>query len=347
MKRAMLKSVVLFFVSFALVSCNLDKGARMETITGKSNEVVIVIGKEIWKGEVGAIMRSVLAQPQSSLPQSEPIFSLVDVPPEAFINLFKSHRNIITVKISSTFTEPKIEFAHDTWAFPQAVVNIQAGSTESFNELFQANGEKIIGYFLKAEKDRLKKTYLDSHEKGVFNNLNKQFDIKLYVPLGFKVVKSDSTFAWVRYDTPLITQNIFVYSYPYASDSTFTRKYLLAKRNEMTMKYVPGPTPKSYMTTEMELPQDFNYLTHNGNYACEVRGLWKVEHDFMGGPFVSLSVLDASKKRVITVEGNVYAPKNNKRNYIRQMEAIIYSLEFSEQSQKINDNLNRQLKSGN
>lgn len=347
MKRAMLKSLVLFLSFLSLGSCNLDKGARMETITGKSNEVVIVIGKEIWKGEVGSLMRRVLAQPQSSLPQSEPIFSLVDVPPEAFINLFKSHRNIITVKISSTFTEPKIEFVRDTWAYPQVVVNIQASSAENFEELFTANGEKIIGYFLKAEKERLKKTYLDSHEKSVYNVLNKEFEIKLYVPVGFKLVKKDSSFAWIRYDTPLITQNIFVYTYPYESDSAFTNKYLVAKRNQVTRQNIPGPTTGSYMTTEMRLPQDVNYLTYQGNYACEMRGLWKVENDFMGGPFISLTVLDPSKKRVVTVEGNVYAPKNNKRNYIRQLEAMIYSLEFSEKNQKVNDNLNKQLKSGN
>lgn len=347
MKRAVLKSLVLWLVSITLISCNMKQGARMETITGKSNEIIVVIGKEIWKGETGSLIRQVLAQPQSSLPQSEPIFTLMDVPPDAFINLFKSHRNIITVKISSAFTEPKVEFTHDTWAYPQAVVNIQSSSTDNFKELFSANSEKIIGYFLKAEKDRLKKTYLDTHEKSVYNILEKEFGIKLYVPVGFRVVKKDSTFAWVRYDTPLITQNIFIYTYPYVSDSTFTLKYLLEKRNGITKRNIPGPTPGSYMTTEMQLPQDLNFLTYQGNYASEMRGLWKVQNDFMGGPFVSLTVLDASKKRVVTVEGNVYAPKNNKRNYIRQLEAMIYSLEFPQQNQKINDNLNRQLKSGN
>ncbi|HLN74637.1 MAG: DUF4837 family protein [Methylococcaceae bacterium] len=329
MRRTVLQSFILLLVIVALNACNVNQGARMETITGKSNEIVIVIGKEIWKGETGSLIRQVLAQPQSSLPQSEPIFSLIDVPPDAFINLFKSHRNIITVKISSAFTEPKVEFARDTWAYPQAVVNIQANSTDNFEELFTVNSEKIIGYFLKAEKDRLKKTYFDAHEKSVYNILAKEFGIKLYVPTGFRVVKKDSSFAWVRYDTPLITQNIFVYSYPYVSDSTFTLKYLLEKRNSITRKNIPGPTKGSYMTTEMQLPQDLNFLTYQGNYACEMRGLWKVQNDFMGGPFVSLSVLDASKKRVVTVEGNVYAPKNNKRNYIRQLEAMIYSLEFS------------------
>ncbi|MBC8005129.1 MAG: DUF4837 family protein [Verrucomicrobia bacterium] len=347
MKRVTFNSFVLLLVSLMVVSCDLNKGAKMETISGKSNEVVIVIGKEIWKGQVGSLMREVLAQPQSSLPQEEPIFSLIDVPPEAFINLFKSSRNIITVKISPTYTEPKVEFVRDTWAYPQAVVNIQASSVENFEELFISNGDKIIGYFLRAEKDRLLSTYLKSHEKAVYNALLKDLNIKLYVPTGFDIVKRDSNFAWIRYDTPLITQNILVYSYPYESDSAFTSNYQVGKRNLMLKNNVPGPIPGSYMTTEMELPLDFNILKHKNNYASEMRGLWRVENDFMGGPFVSLSVLDVSKKRVVTVEGNVYAPKNKKRNYVRQLEAMIYSLEFPEQNQKVNDNVIRQHNSRN
>ncbi|HET6556050.1 MAG TPA: DUF4837 family protein [Prolixibacteraceae bacterium] len=345
MKQVSYKSLLLVLISLALVSCKFKEGARMETITGKSNEVVVVIGKEIWKGEVGSLIREILAQPQTSLPQEEPIFSLIDVPPEAFINLFKSSRNIVTVKISPTYTEPKVEFARNTWAYPQVVVNIQASSAENFKELFIANGDKIIGYFLKAEKDRLKKTYKDSHEKAIYNALLEEFNLQLYIPHGFKMVKKDSSFAWVRYDTPLITQNLFVYTYPYESDSTFTQKYLIGKRNLVLKNNVPGPMPGSYMTTAMDLPRDINYVTYGGNYACEVRGLWRVENDFMGGPFVSLSVLDPDKKRVITVEGNVYAPKNDKRNYVRQMEAMIYSLEFPGQHQKADDSVKAQANS--
>jgi hypothetical protein len=32
-------------------------------------------------------------------------------------------------------------------------------------------------------------------------------------------------------------------------------------------------------------------------YYAELRGLWKVENDFMGGPFVSLSTLDEKTKQ--------------------------------------------------
>lgn len=344
MKRIINNLIFLALLTVTLLSCKSD-GHKMETISGRSGEVFVVLGKETWKGKTGDLIREVLAQPQSSLPQSEPIFDLTNVPPEAFVNVFKKGRNILSIKISPSFTEPKVEYAEDTWAYPQAVVNIQASSPENFKELFKANGDKIIGYFLKAEKDRLKMTYNASYQKGIYKTILDKFDIQIYIPIGFNIAKQDSNFVWVRYDTPLITQNILVYSYPYDSDSTFTRNFQVAKRNIIAKNNIKGSLPGSYMTTEMELPQDFNILKYNGNYASEMRGLWRVENDFMGGPFISLSVLDASRRRVITVEGNVYAPKNDKRNFLRQVEAMVYSLEFPKQ--KINDKITKQLESGN
>jgi len=335
--------ITLAVFSVTLFSCK--QGPKMDTITGKSGEIVVVIGKEAWKDTIGSTIRATLAQPQAGLPQEEPIFHLISVPPEAFVNLFRTHRNILTVKISSTYTEPKVEFTNNTWAYPQTVVNIQAKSPENFEELFKANSLKIMGFFLKADKDRLISTYRKNYEKSVYETLLKDFHIKLYVPVGFSIVKKDSTFAWIRYDTPQITQNILVYTYPYNSDSTFTEKFQLIKRNIITKNNIPGPTPGSYMTTEMGFPQDFSILKFNGNYASEMRGLWKVENDFMGGPYISLSVLDPVRKRVVTVEGDVYAPKDNKRNFIRQVAAMVYSLEFP--NQNIDDKITDQLESGN
>lgn len=345
MKRHLKNLILIAVVVSTAFSCKNKDASRLETISGKSGEIFVVLGKDPWNDKTGELIREVLAQPQSSLPQAEPIFDLVNVPPEAFVNVFKKGRNILSIKISPAFTESKVEYANDTWAYPQAIVNIQAKSSEDFAELFKANSEKIMGFFLKAEKDRLKSTYKAMHEKGVYKTLLDEFHIQLYAPTGFQIVKKDSTFAWIRYDTPQITQNILVYTYPYDSDSTFTEKFQVIKRNLITKRYIPGPTPGSYMTTEMELPRNFNVFKYNGNYASEMRGLWRVENDFMGGPYISLSVLDAARRRVVTVEGDVYAPKDNKRNFLRQVEAIIYSLEFPKQ--KINDKINQQLEMGN
>jgi hypothetical protein len=94
------------------------------------------------------------------------------------------------------------------------------------------------------------------------------------------------------------------------------------------------------MTTEKMFDQTFNVFTHNGNYATEMRGLWKVENDFMGGPYIAISELDAANQRVINAFAFVYRPSKDKRNLLRQMEAMIYSLK--QNNQKDNDKLNKQ-----
>ena len=63
-----------------------------------------------------------------------------------------------------------------------------------------------------------------------------------------------------------------------------------------------------------------------GEYAMETRGLWKMEHDAMGGPFVSHSRVDTLNNRVVVAEGFVYAPEKMKRGLIRRLEAALYTL---------------------
>jgi hypothetical protein len=55
-------------------------------------------------------------------------------------------------------------------------------------------------------------------------------------------------------------------------------------------------------------------FTWNGNYVREMRGLWEVKVDFMGGPFISWTMVDEKRNRIVTAFGFVYAPKIGKRN---------------------------------
>jgi hypothetical protein len=66
----------------------------------------------------------------------------------------------------------------------------------------------------------------------------------------------------------------------------------------------------------------------NNLEVVELRGLWDLENGFMGGPFISHSVYDAKRNRIVTVDGYIYHPNQKKRVKLRQIEAIIYSLEI-------------------
>ena len=89
---------------------------------------------------------------------------------------------------------------------------------------------------------------------------------------------------------------------------------------------LPGAFPESYMTTESRFGVDYTPITVNGKYCGVLRGLWKMVGDMMGGPFVSHVRLDEKNNRVVVAEGFVFAPETDKRNFIRRIEAALYTL---------------------
>jgi hypothetical protein len=77
------------------------------------------------------------------------------------------------------------------------------------------------------------------------------------------------------------------------------------------------------MVTERRFFPSYEEVEFDGHFALEVRGLWKMENDFMGGPFYSLTIVDEARGRLITVEGYAYAPYFDKRPYIREVEGVV------------------------
>ena len=88
---------------------------------------------------------------------------------------------------------------------------------------------------------------------------------------------------------------------------------------------MPGTFPGSYMATDTAWVT-YNPTTVNGKYCGVLRGLWHMKGDMMGGPFVSHARLDEKNNRVVVVEGFVFAPETDKRNFIRRIESALYTL---------------------
>ncbi len=91
------------------------------------------------------------------------------------------------------------------------------------------------------------------------------------------------------------------------------------------------------MALDMVTPMMTAVYQYEGeHYAVLMKGLWTVVNDFMGGPFVLNVVLDQKNERVVYMMGYVYAPEGKKRNMMRQVESIIYSMQidFPEEKKK-------------
>ena len=83
------------------------------------------------------------------------------------------YRNILIIKISSSNDTAKIIYKKDVWAKPQAVLKIIAPNDSDFRGIFQSNKEKIVTYFVEAEKQRVIKTCSMNQDRDISINTNK------------------------------------------------------------------------------------------------------------------------------------------------------------------------------
>ena len=102
----------------------------------------------------------------------------------------------------------------------------------------------------------------------------------------------------------------------------------------MLKKYVPGMFENTYMTTSEFFTPQIEYMRYRGIHFVQTRGMWEVKNDFMGGPFVSHSFYTPDGKDIMVLEAFVYAPRYDKRQYLRQVESLLYSWEWSKNEEK-------------
>lgn len=317
------------FVMVGMLSCkNTVKNLR-PVVTGASGEVLVVINKTLWNDAVGDTLRAIMQEPQLGLPQNEPLFTLLHVGHDGFGRMFKTHRSILDIRIDSKVKQAKMAVKNNYYARTQAYMRVEAPNNKAMVEFLAENRAKVVSYFYKGERERKKATIKQNVVQDIFDRIRKKNNFSLAFPSGYRINKDTLNFMWISNETPTSSQGMFIYTYEYTSEKEFTKEAILKKRNFLLKKFIPGPTVGSYMTTEMNYPISCAHFDFKGNYAMETRGLWKVENDFMGGPFQSITFLDKENNKVVCFDSYVYYPNQNKREMLRELEAIMYSYEVN------------------
>ena len=331
MKRFFTYLAIAAMALMTITSCSEDKRkkALLPNISGKAGEVVVVIGQNDWEGTVGMTLRDRLSCDFPQLPQKEPLFTLVNVPQAAFNNMFQIHRNIIIVNINSNVTEPGNVYRNDVWAAPQCVIRVNAPDSETAVNLLKENNSTIIGMLEEAERDRMIRNARKYEQQGISQVVTEMAGGSPHFPSGYKLKKNTDDFIWVSYDPEYVSQGILIYKYPVVEgEDMMSPENLIAANREILMKNVPGMFENTYMTLSSFAPPTVKYMKYHGLQFAEIRGLWEVHNDYMGGPFVTHVFYSPDGKYMIGIEGFVYAPKFDKRHYLRQVESILYSFEW-------------------
>ena len=324
-----------------LISCKgAGTGRVLPSATGARFELLVVMDNAEWNSPVGRSVFNLFDRDMESLPQSEPMMKISHVNHVNFSDILRPSRNILFVDISSErYTQPKITYVKNYYAYPQAFVRITTPDEASLARAIEDHGEDIVNYFIVSERERTMHFHKQDLNNEAVREVKDMFGIEIDIPVDLKrSVKSDD-FYWITNDNAGIRQDLIVYSYPYTDPNTFTYDFLNAKRDSVVKYNVPGEFEGSYMGTEYKYAHPImREITVNGEYAVEIRGLWKILHGgAMGGPYYSLTRLDEANQRIVTVEGFVFAPGANKRNAIRTLEAVVHSTRLPLDMNRLNE----------
>ncbi len=337
MKRIFTYLLAAAAVVLALASCNQKKvqKALMPNISGKAGEVIIVIDKGAWEGSVGITLRDSLAADHPFLPQAEPLYTLVNVAPSGFTNLFKVHRNIILVNIGADVVDPGVVFRQDVWAAPQCVIGINAPDSETAIALIKENSQKMVTTLEQAERDRVIANAKKFEERSITPAVTELIGGAPHFPSGYQLKAKNSEFIWVTYSPQYTQQSMLIFKYPAVeNEDMMSRESLVSHINSMLERNVPGMFDNTYMTIAPVMQPSIKYMKYKGRDFAEVRGLWDVHNDYMGGPFVAHAFYSPDGKDMIVMLAFVYAPKYDKRHYLRQIESLLYSFEWNKEENK-------------
>ncbi|MEG1555136.1 MAG: DUF4837 family protein [Bacteroidales bacterium] len=291
---------------------------------GKAGEIILIMGDQVFTPEAQKKVSDTLQQPQPGINQIEPMFDILHFQPKDFTSEFVRHRNIVHFDINPDYGSNHITFETNAWSSPQMYIKIKGNQADSAIALFMNNKEKILRSLYDNDLRRIQNYYAKEINHTIEKTVKDKFGILLSIPNHYFIASEEKDFLWLRFRTAKNDRFIMVYKMPAYE---LTEANLIATRDTITKRYVPGAIKGAYPIVAQKfgfpIVKNIQIGTKKG---VEMRGIWESVHDKMGGPFYSFTFLSPDGKNCITVDGFVYAPQENKRDYLREVEAIVKSL---------------------
>lgn len=328
------KVLLSLFTINLLFSCTTppSEEERVSTLpdsSGKIAEIVVVIDSVNWAGEIGDAIKDEFIKYFPGLPQAEPQFSMVVIPNSQFNSLLKSGRNILFVDITDE-KKAGVFKKKNMWAKNQYTASIQAPTASEVRKLVLENGKELTEFFREGEIERIQ-----SKVKKIAIGMPKTLQnegVSVKVPKKYRLNVQKDDFHYYINDEPEYMQGILIHSMSmeeFTKDSLNIKDAIISVRDSITSKFIEGATEGSYMVTELLFLPKYKKLELEGKQVIETRGLWRMENEIMGGPFISYTVLDPENNRVVTVEAFVFAPSKKKRNFLLEHEAILKTVSLN------------------
>jgi len=313
---------VVFFGSLLFSSCTEEMSSRLNPIPkalGLANHITVIADNNLWESDMRDTFEYYFQAAYPILPQPEPLFDL-------------KHYTYKDIAQSTIKRELRtyVAVGYNRWAKNQLVIYLFGKNREDLMTQIVQQFPAIAKRVNKFDEEKIYSlTYLAKSSTRLNSMFKENYNATIDVPADYFLALHEDKTMWFRKETDFISFNLMITEVPYRNEEQLKKSGQKAIMDSLGLKYVSTEIDATYKKiNDVDLPMLAEASNLGNSYAIETRGIWEIENDFMGGPFLSYGVLSPDKKRILLLEGFVHAPGKEKRKYMQQMEVILQSFRF-------------------
>lgn len=348
------RQITLFAVLCALIASGCGEIDYRPSAIGNDSEIVIVTDDQYWQGEIGDALRETLSDYVETLPAPEREFELRRMNMQTSFEGIQQQKNVVIVApytdssavgrfLRSRLPEDAVGaqdgvavHREDLWRRNQMIVYMTAATPEALAQTIRDNGEDILYLFNRITRKRVTEDIFEKgRQRNVEEHLMEKHGFAVNVQHDFRIAIDTTNFVWLRRILSDTWRSIFVYYIEDANPAVLSPEWIYATRDSLTKQWIQGNAggfvkidrpPRRPLETDL-----VNFLDR---YGFETRGLWQMVGERedgslfqfgAGGPFVTYTFYDEPSGRIYMIDGMVFAPGYEKRDFLRHMEAIAYT----------------------
>ncbi len=351
--------VIFFFIIIFFAGCSSEVRERFTptpNAIGKVNEIIVIADQSVWEGPVGDTLEYFLGSAYLILPQPEPLFDLRHFTPNEIseVPVRKNFRTYLIIgNLNNQTSETSdmirqdlgaekadrakgdksfnISIGKDKWAAPQLLIYQFGYSDDDLIANIKKNFLAIAQRVQEHDEPFIRANIFQAGSNRQMNRKVKEtFNLEMNIPSDYFQAMHDSVenVIWLRKETDFLSSNILIHKLKYSDQNQLSKTGIKEIRNKLG-KYVSTEIENTFMVVNDEdLPMFIKNMQIGNHYAVEARGIWEIENDFMGGPFISYTILNAETNELLHLDGFVHAPGKEKRDYIQQLEKILAAVKL-------------------
>ena len=328
-----MKRMMWMLLAVLLVACSGEGEKKKVLVSSKGlpSELLLVVDKAVWNSDLQDSINGIVKAQVPGLMQVEELFRVTRILSHDYEATHTTFHTKLFVKVDKTLDKPLMGTRRNEHAKPQVELVVAAPSIDVLREYLMLNSDRIKEILLEAQIDKRVELLRKKYSKKVDDDLKEVLGMTVRAPENMRATKKGERFLWGGTNLLEKDLNLVVYTYDWHGEDLHDVDLYVEKRDSVMKLNIPGSSEGQWMRTVREREHkrplvECRERRIDGREVLEVRGLWEMRNGALGGPFVSLSRVDTASRRVVVGEGFVYSPSTDKRDLVRQMEAVLRTL---------------------